>query len=279
MVEENLLSINISGLVGYTILMNPETNKLIILLGDVHDGVSYCNNTQKIWIDSILDKLLNKKEMKILLEEVPREGLELVELWPDAIHTGRLKKWFLSNQDKIVPIDIRPYLIPFSHQKYHLNMIDNYEKNIIMKQYLQTLNSLFKLNNIPLKNSIIFFKKIINALQDKTTQKGVFKMYTLLKKKYQTLIDKINLEDTFEKTITDNPIWFRNLEELKLNIMDWYTSILLLGKCHCVIHFGLAHYLNVKKILENNFKFKFIYQTGLNSLDNFDKLEACIKLL
>jgi len=279
MVIENNLSMNISGLVGYSILMNPENNKLIILLGDVHDGVSYCGNNQKIWIDSILDKLLDKQEIKVLLEEVPRDGLELVELWPDAEHTQRLKNWFISNQDKIIPIDIRPYLIPFSHQKFHLKMLENEEKNILMKEYLKTLNSLFKLSELPLKDSIKFFKNIISALEDKSTQKGILEMYKILRKKYQKLLDEINLGDTFETTNIKNQEWFRKLEELKLNIMDWYTALLLMGNHHSIVHFGLAHYLNVRRVLEHNFKFKLIYQTGLNSLNNINPIKACVKLL
>lgn len=278
MISENKVSLNISGLVSYTILLNPINNKFIILLGDVHDGVSYCEK-DKIWIDRILDKLLHKNKIKVLLEEVPRDGLELVELWPNAEHTQRLKKWFLQNQDKIIPIDIRPYLIPFSHQKYNLKMLEESEKNIKMNEYLKTLNSLFKLNSIPLKQSITFFKKIINALEDKSTQKGIFKMYKILKQKFIDLIKKINLEGTFEETIKNDPEWFNQLEELKLNIMDWYTSLLLLGNYHSIVHFGLAHYLNVLKVLENNFKFKIIYQNGLNSLKNIEPIKACVKLL
>ena len=279
MIKENNLSMNISGLVSYSILLNPENNKLVILLGAVHDGVEYCGSKQKIWIDSVLDKLLDKDDIKIFLEEVPREGLELIELWPNAEHTQRLKNWFISNQAKIVPIDIRPYLVPFSYQKYNMKLLEKEEKILPMKEYLRTFDSLFNLNNIPLKESINFFKNIVYALQHKSTQKGILEMYKILKKKYLKLLEKIILTDTFEKTITNNLQWFRELEELKLNIMDWYTSLVLMGNHHSIVHFGLAHYLNVRKVLENNFKFKLIYQTGLNSINNVDPIKACIKIL
>jgi len=279
MVKENNLSINVSGLVSYSILLNPENNKLIILLGDVHDGVEYCGDKQKFWIDHILDKLLDKDNIKVFLEEVPREGLELIELWPNAEHTQRLKDWFILNQNKIIPIDIRPYLVPFSHQKYDMNLLEKDEKEMLMGEYLRTFSSLFKLNGIPLKESIKFFKNIISSLQNKSTQRGILKMYKILRKKYQELLKKINLLETFEKTISSNAQWFRQLEELKLNIMDWYTSLVLMGNYHSVVHFGLAHYLNVRKVLENNFKFKLIHQTGLNSLNNLNSIKACVKFL
>lgn len=275
---EDKLSLNISGLVGYTILLNLDNNKFIVLLGDVHDGVEYCKN-DSFYIDSVLNKLLNKDDIKVFLEEVPRDGLELVELWPNAEHTQRLKKWFLNNQNNIIPIDIRPYLIPFSHQKYNMNMLDENEKNITMNDYLITLKSLFSLNSKPLSNSIKFFKNILNALEDKTTQKGIVNMYRILKKKFIKLISDINLLETFEITIKKNSNWFNNLEELKLNIMDWYTVLLLLGSHHSIVHLGLAHYLNVIYVLENNFKLKKIFQTGSTNLRDINNINACVKIL
>jgi hypothetical protein len=275
----NIDELGISGVVGYSILINPSNNKIIVLLADIHDGVEYCNkHTEKnIYIDQILNKLLDRDDLCVELEEVPREGLKLVELWPNAVHTQRLKKWFLENQTKILPIDIRPYLIPFSFQKYDLNILEDMEKNMKMDKYLQTLDSLFFLNNIPLKKSIVFFKNIIESLETKTEQSGILKMYKILKEKYIGLKTQIKITNTFEETIKENKSWFEKLEELKLNIMDWYTTLLLLRNCHHICHFGLAHYLNVKAILETNFKFKKIYETSNSS--KLEILKSCIKIL
>lgn len=272
--------LGISGIVGYSILLNPKNNKIIILLADVHDGVQYCNKDEKnnLYIDQILDKLLKKDNLLIELEEVPREGIKLVELWPNAIHTQRLKKWFLKNENKILPIDIRPFLVPFSYQKYDLNLLEDSENNIKIKDYLHTLDSLFFLNEIPLKQNIIFFKNIIDALEFKTNQPGILKMYKILKKKYVILKNKINLEKTFLEIIKNNKKWFQYLDELKLNIMDWYTTLILLRDSHHICHLGLAHYLNVRAVLENNFEFNRIYENGLDSLNNKDIIKSCIKL-
>ena len=277
--NKNDFKLNISGLVSYTLLLNPNNNKLILLLGDIHDGVQYCEKDQ-MWIDTIFDKIIKKTNIKVLLEEVPRDGLELIDLWPNAEHTKRLKEWFLKNQDNIIPIDIRPYLIPFSHQKYELNLLDNNEKNIIMKDYLRTITNLFELNNNLLDKTIIFFKNIFNALQNKSTHKDILKLFKKLEQKYKNLLNEINQEESFEKTIKSNYNWFSKLEEFKLNIMDWYTILLLLGNNHNIVHFGLAHYLNVFQKLKNNFNFKVIHESGLNNLNEIkDPINACINII
>lgn len=265
-------SFNISGIIGYAILKNPENNKLTFLLADVHDGVEYCKENH-IFIDTLLNKLLLKNNIKILLEEVPRDNLQLVELWPDAEHTQRLKKWYLNNQKDIIPIDIRPFLIPFSHQKYNLGLLSIEEKNLKMNNYLITLKSLFFLNDKPLDNSIIFFKNILYFLNNKSSQKGICGMYKMLKEKFVSLINKINLDDTFYELINKDLKWFEDLEDLKLNIMDWYTSLMLLDNNYNICHFGAAHFLNVKEILTNNFNFKII-----NENMNDDITSSCVKV-
>lgn len=267
----------IAGLVGYTILLNPITYKKIILLADVHDGVKYCSQDHT-FIDTVLNKYLDDENFKVLLEEVSRKGLELVELWPDAKHTQRLKQWFLKNETKIIPIDIRPYLVPFSHQKYNLKMISDEEKNMKMEKYLKTLSSLLNLTNKPSYKGLFFIKDILEGLKNKKSCQGIVKMYKLLQKKYNNLISQINLKNTFEETILKNDSWFINLEELKLNIMDWYTVILLLGNNNYICHLGLAHYLNVIKVLQVNFNFEILIQQGLNKFtDNFP-ICSCIEI-
>lgn len=116
----------IDGTVDTMVLKNPLTNKIVILLGDVHSGVDYCDSdVDSVTTVDLLDSFLeNKKQdlvFTVLLEEVDRRGVKLNELWPDAEHTQELKEWYLDKAKKIVAIDIRPYLVPFSHQKLVFN--------------------------------------------------------------------------------------------------------------------------------------------------------------
>lgn len=262
---------NISGIVSFTLLKNTKCNKLILLLGDIHDGVEYCQK-EHIFIDELLDNFVKNKQFSVLLEEVPRENLQLVELWPNAEHTQRLKEWYLRNQKVVIPIDIRPFLVPFSYQKKSLGLLSKEEENLKMSEYLVTIDSLFELNGRPLNKSVIFFKNIIEYL-NKKSERGILSMYKILREKYRKLKEGINMDDTFIETFEKNKTFFKELDDMKINIMDWYTTLLLLSNNNSVVHFGLAHYLNVREILLNNFGF-IIIQEHFNKLNK--KLDSCL---
>lgn len=269
----------ISGAVCYSILKNPKNNKYIILLGDIHDGVEYCEE-ESICVDEYLDKLLDKN-IDVILEEVPRDGVTLVELWPNAKHTQKLKDWFLSKTKDIIAIDIRPYLVPFSYHKREVSELDEKEKNIIMTEYLRTLDCLFELNKKCLDKSIIFFKNIINLLGKKSEQSGICKMYKELRLIYLDLKSEIDDIETitFEEQCVKDSSFFIKLEKLKIDLMDWYTVLLLLNNRNSITHFGLAHYINVKKVLIDIFNFEVIIDSGINELsDKLKKLDACIDI-
>jgi len=278
----------VSGLVGYTLLK--KGNKYIWLLGDIHSGVEYCDNTdlEEIFIDELLNNFINNNNnINIALEEVPRKllDIELVELWPNDEHTQRLKEWYIKNEDIIISIDIRPFLVPFSYQKYFMkDQIHDDENNMIMTDYFNTLDTLFNFKKQNGKKHIIFFKNILKALNNKDSNKGILEMFKLLKHKYNNLKNKINLNDTFENTVIKHKNIFEQLDELKLNIMDWYTVLVLLGKGHYVCHFGLVHYMNVKEILIKNFNFEIIEEKGIHHIEDIKQLDnnlisSCIKML
>ena len=76
----------LSGSIGGVLLEKKINNikKKVLVLADVHDGVSYCKN-ESSKISDFLDK--NKYTKNILLEEVPRDKVNLKELWPGSPHT------------------------------------------------------------------------------------------------------------------------------------------------------------------------------------------------
>jgi len=103
----------------------------------------------------------------ILLEEVARENFELKELWPNAQHTQALKNLFLTNQDKIKPIDIRPFLVPFSLELLELKDIQNHKIsqnfNIKLYDYLKDIDLFFSLKHLFIsKNLQIYGSKLYN---------------------------------------------------------------------------------------------------------------------
>ena len=71
----------IDGTVDTIVLKNPLTNKIVILLGDVHSGVDYCDSdVDSVTTVDLLDSFLeDKKEdlvFTVLLEEVDRRGVK-----------------------------------------------------------------------------------------------------------------------------------------------------------------------------------------------------------
>jgi len=83
----------ISGSIG--IIIFKKRNKIIYLLSDDHSNKVYCSNNgleHKDIDDFLKDEL--EEGSQILLEEVPRDGFSLKELWPDSPHTQSLKDLF-----------------------------------------------------------------------------------------------------------------------------------------------------------------------------------------
>lgn len=267
-----------SGIMGYTILENPFTKKEVILFSDIHDGVNYCIDEKSIFIDELFDKV--KDDYLILLEEVPRLGIELVELWPNAEHTQRLKNWYMKNSNEIEGIDLRPYLVSFSYQKYFLDKLEK-EEEISMKDYLE-MDLLFApemnmklINKLPYPQ---FYQKIFRLLKKLPSRSGVINYYNQLKNHYNKMKSEINLEDTFLKTLKGNKKWFESLDELKSNLMDWYTILLIASNKDkkIIVHFGLAHFVNTLKELKK-IGFKVIKEKGITSYHG-KKDCACIKI-
>ena len=250
----------ISGSIGVTILK--KNNKNIIILADDHSNSSYCDNDHKNHksIKEYLEKELNDGD-QILLEEVPRDGFNLQELWPESPHTQELKEYFLS-EDKIDGIDIRPYIIPFS---YDLLESDKKLENYPMKEYINLIDEFFNLKG-KFYNKIIF--KNIKNLQIKNS--GLGKNFKFLFDKFKKLQEKINNENYTIGYYFKNDIKF--LEEINRlidEIMEFNTllSAFTTNK-KSIIHAGLYHSHNMIKWLINEYGFQIIYKNGINNFNN-----------
>lgn len=254
----------LSGSVGYTLLENNELNKKILILADIHDGVNYCNNNS-VMIDSWLDSQTNKS-VDIYLEEVLREKFTLGDLWPNSIHTSKLKK-LNQNNKKIIPIDIRPYLIPFSWELL-INDKGHPMGQMTLTKYLMQIDDVFNFRS----TSILMSKYITPPMQrmeqncsDKIKEL-ILRCFNINKEIYLEFLE--DNKDLLDKKIVD--ISTEKLEELNnliSGIMEWYIVLLILSsKRNAIIHLGLAHSNRLNDLFIGVYNFKEVKSDGVNTI-------------
>jgi len=271
---------NIYGTIGYTVLEDLKIKKKIIILADMHDTLPNCINQTNIsdWFKSKFNS------SKILLEEVPRENVELIELWSKSKHTQQLKNLFLKNNKFIHAIDIRPFLIPFSWEVINLNdkYIDisketnNYD--MILSDYLKQVNNFFCLRESYL------LTKLPNYRKDNLKHTKLGKHFLKIKINYYNLllINKKSLKLQIKEIYRLNIELLENINNLLNEIMEWYicACIDLYKHKTVIIHTGLAHSEKVINWLIEHYNFKFINKVGINKLDetNFKTISGCVSL-
>lgn len=262
---------NVSGALGYTLLQS-KNSQFILVLSDVHDGVSYCElGNNNIKIDSFL-KSRTDKDTKVLLEETTFEEVNLKDLWPDAEHTQLLKQLAFSNK-KINSFDIRPLLLPFS---WELMSVDKKLGKTTLKQYLKLIDDFFE------KKSLLYTKYVqpevnkIKNLKKKNTYHllEILSQYTAFKKNNQSQFHKQISEvkkDTLEK-----------INEIISHIMEWYMILLILNTNeNTIIHAGLAHTSQIIDLLKDYYKFFVVSSAGLTKIDDLinnkkDMSKSCV---
>ena len=246
----------LSGSIGVIILK--KKSKIIYVLSDDHSNSIYCSNNGNNHKD-ISKFLKDKLELgeQILLEEVPRDGFELKELWPDSPHTQNLKNLFLET-DNIHGIDIRPYLIPFSWDVFEIEGESSKFKNIKLIDYLDKLNKFFKAKGP-------FFTKIFNPAYKsiKLRNSGLGKQLNSIRKYYFNILDKIDgKKSVYYYFIYDRCI-LDMIDILCSNIMEFYTILLAFStNKKSYIHTGLFHSNSIFKQLIGNYNFTIHYKHG-----------------
>jgi hypothetical protein len=267
----------LSGSVGFTLLFNKNINKAVLLLADVHDGVSYCKR------DSVMiDKWLSLKSMNndILLEEAVREELSLTDLWPGAEHTQRLKKLNKENQ-KIKPVDIRPLLIPYSWEL--LDSIDKPElKNTTLDKYLQNIDDFYNLKKTKfmIKYIVPEIKKLYKTT-DENIKRILFLHFEEMKKYYMDY--RNNNKECLDKPLYDvyvsNKDILEDINNMSTMIMEWYILLLIFNsKTNNILHLGLAHSNRLLDFLKEIYKFVTIKKSGINEIAEItnEQPEACL---
>lgn len=247
---------NIYGAVGYTILKHPTTGKFIIIFADRHDNLNTCDDNISMakWMED------NMGEYVVLLEEVPRIGVKLSELWPASTHTQDLKNLFLKHPKYIIGFDIRHLIMSFSWET-----INDNNKQILLYDYLKNIDEFFCLENSYLKQQFAYY----NFNNIKYTLIG--EHYLLLKKSYTKFLHKykkfLNLPITTIKSKYENI--FEELNLILDKVMEWYGC----GMCALykdmpiILHAGLAHSEYIVEILQKHYKYIFITEYGINDME------------
>lgn len=255
---------NIYGTIGYTILKNDSHN--VIVFADMHDQLLDCDNNI-----SISNWLKNKFDTSyILLEEVDRNaGFKLKELWTESTHTQELKRLYLNNKNIILPIDIRPFLIPYNWE------MDKESDTTLLHKYLLLIDNFFSINNEYVKKQIINYN--INLLNNISGRH-----YMILKIKYYLFLLKYhNLLYSELKKIDNNIL--DEINDLLNDIMEWYicSKIYMLQNKSNIIHTGLAHSQNVIKLLIWIYKYNIETENGINVIDkNLDNIKTgCVNII
>ncbi len=270
---------NIYGTIGYTVLEYPKTGNKLLVLADMHDTLQDCVNKTNIsdWFKSKF------KSSQILLEEVPRENFELGELWSKSQHTQQLKNLFLNNKKIIHPVDIRPFLIPFSWEIFGMgNLTEPINKqsyNITLLKYLKRMNNFFSLKEPYL------LTKLSNYRVENLAHTKLGKHFLKIKKKYHLLLleNKSKLKFSIVELYGTHIRLLENINDLLDEIMEWYicACVDLYKHRPVIIHTGLAHSEKIVDWLINYYNFKFINKIGVNKLSevngvNLSNVNGCV---
>jgi hypothetical protein len=276
------MDLPISGFVGYSYLKyedkdNYDIKKELLLLADIHDGVSYCKQKSTM-IDEFLT--LNDKHT-ILLEETIREHVSLTDLWPNSIHTQRLKT-LNNNNNKIIPVDIRSLLIPFSWELLEDTNYDKRTSDVTFKQYLHSIDEIFKLSGSPLMKKYIApqMREMKECKNNEVMRKRLLLHFEEMRNIYINFIE--TNKTLYDKKIleiykSDKKDVLEEINDISSIIMEWYIILLILNsKRKTIVHIGLAHSNRVLDFLTKVYLFKLIKQSGINTMKEInDEPIAC----
>jgi hypothetical protein len=269
------MSFYLSGSVGYTFLKN--NNIHVLLLADIHDGVEYCKQNSKM-IAQWLDETSNK--YTILLEEV-KGDYKLTDLWPGSKHTQELKK-LNHDSNKVIPVDIRPQLIPFS---WELAKTTNDLGKTTLASYIKLLKDFFRntldSNDIMVQNNIINMKQVQST--NNSNESYISPEYHLqqLKKIFDDYLAtyKSIMNSCIEDIIKKNVDCLERINNIISMIMEWYIVVLTYNNSHnTIIHIGLAHSKRVLDLLLKVYRFTTIEEYGINKIADVNSItpSSCI---
>jgi hypothetical protein len=265
----------ISGAVGYTLLKHNNVNENILLFSDIHDGVTYCEGDNSIGIHTLLDECTKEGITVFLEESLRRSDISLSELW-QAEHTQALRDLNLQNL-KIIPIDIRCLLIPFSWELYVNNKTDSSDIKITLREYLSILNDFFNFEYTELMTKYVL-PNIRETFGYATTRSMLLRHFYYLKEIVSKYLDKQKkyLDYTLEQIITEGRTdLLEKINNILSMVMEWYIILLI---CNCrtnmIIHVGLAHSSNILELLTTVYQYNIKSQTGINKMQDLGSINT-----
>ena len=255
----------LSGLSGFAILKDDQ-GKNIIVLSDIHSDLIYCKNQNYKPIDIFLKE--NMIDSQVILEEVERTGdKKLTSLWSSP-HFESLKNLYLQNKKYIIPIDIRPFLVPFSWETIG---IEREKGKITLGKYLHILKLFFKMD-------LKICKTVIKDLIQKKIKKrsGLCKHFNRIKDSFYKFLKELD-ENKILLDVNINIL--KKINDYLSYIMEWYSILIMFStKKTSIIHAGLFHTNNIIKNLVSNYNFRITKKKGLNDYDDYipEKVNGCI---
>lgn len=271
------MTMYLSGSVGYSLLVY--CNMHVLLFADIHDGVKYCTQSNSEFIASFLNRKSNNNQ--VLLEEIIREEFKLSELWPNAKHTQELKKLNQDNR-KIIPVDIRPMLIPFSWE-----LVDSNTElgESTLGAYINNIEQLFNEKSDLFKKYFQENIKIMTVKQNMVETSKISPMvhYNELKDIFKTFKNQYNdlMKNTILTIKKNNREVLYHINNLISMIMEWYIVLLIHNNTkNTIIHVGLAHSNRLLDLLTKVYRFKIISQVGINKMNQIPRNipSSCIML-
>lgn len=265
------MNIKINGSIGYT-LLSDNINKVLVL-ADMHSKLPYCEGNDHYISDWFKSKYNNSN---ILLEEVPRIGADLKELWATSPHTQKLKELYLKDSNIINGVDVRPFLIPFS---WELSFDEKVPVNMKLKKYLHFIDSFFSLKHKVFYDKLGFIYDY-HYLKDSKIGKHylyIKNIYIKFTEEYKKYLDK-TIGEIFKTKVQ----LLEEINYLTSTIMEWFSIALIYKnsnkKTH-IIHAGLLH---TSAIIDNLIKFhdyRVISRDGTNEINKFENSQnGCLLL-
>ncbi len=308
----------VSGSIGITILKkelnlsnkaklnsNVKSEKIVVILSDSHAVTNYCSviSDKNISLTEFLSK--NKKNTQILIEEIPndiRNKIQLQEIWYNVPHIKELKKYVLKNSKSAEGIDIRLELLPISidlilnnslsesldssmmnsmSEAKYFNELDNFF-NGNGQVYNKYFNPIFKMQSTDSIKSNQFINEYISLSNDYKNIKNEFVNFKRLHK----LINSTSIIDIFKKDKEFSEKIYYSIDKLLNNIMEFYVATKIISNFEennlstSILHMGLYHTHNLRNKLINKHNFKIIYENGITKFPPIENenIISCIRL-
>ena len=256
-------NINIYGAIGYSILKN-DKHKLLIF-SDRHDDLKDCTGPHSEMND-IMETTSDNKHTNVLLEEVERtQKTENIHLVFRSNHTSELMKTYIKNQNDIIGVDIRPYMI-----NYTLSLNNNNNNNMTLYKYFNDINDFYSIKNDLLKTKL---KDLYSNDKLKNNKLGTHFMY--IKQICINFINKNidNLHKPIDQVLTNDVNITEEISDILSDIMEWYICAILFKTQDepALIHVGLAHSTKIIDYLSNFYGYKILKESGITHMKNLDE--------